>query len=279
MNNVNIFNYNNKNGEEYLEFNLSEFLRRQLIINRRFPNPLYKDGRKFSEVFDSFLIQLSEEVYEYNISLSDIEKVTNKNNSDYLLNSKEELNKLIDSSLEELIDGFMYYGSLFACLSEQFLQKNFASKNKIIKINLEKTRDKINNEYNNNINYFKEITLMSDLMKVDYAFIFYLRRLVGDRKYHKPAKEKFMEYKDNLLNELLKVLLSNIPSKIEDNKIEFINDFNKFGLTPLSPLWYMLVYCLGSNGRKVSCETNFCFNNVNRILNKKEMFLQNLNNN
>jgi hypothetical protein len=268
----NVFNYKkNSLSDEILEFNLSELLKRQFAINKKFPNPLYSDNRKYSEVFDSYFVQISEEIYEYNMNLEIIDRKCNINRITQDLHYQEKLNASTDDTLEELIDVFMYYHSLFALLSEEIMNKDFINKNKIYEIKLQNVRSLINLTFNSNRDYLKDITLSTDLMKMDYSFVYALRRQVLDRKYHKPAKGNFDDYKNKLLSSLILFEFANIPTidtELNTN-INNIFDFNKFK-TELSPLYYIIIYCVGISGGKVFSETKNCIDKINTILNNKE---------
>ena len=161
--------------------NLVEFLKGQIPINDKFPNP--NRGTKFVNIFDNMVGQIEEEIYEIREVL-----YKNKHDPEHVTNNKYQDKE----SLEEFVDSIMYIGSLIIETANAFNINiiEFLKSNNLTEISISDFYVP-NNLDNKHRNYPNE------------SFLSYMRRKIYDRKYHKPAGEKPGNYEERFIIELI----------------------------------------------------------------------------
>lgn len=172
--------YDKKFDRDKVVIDFKELITRQMKINEKFPNP--NRDSKYINVFDNMVGQINEEVYETNIELM-------KNIKNGYLQTEE--------SYEEFIDAFMYSASLFC---ETVIYFNVEPLEWLKKNNLE-TLD-IYDAYNGNAYFvFQRNVNEENKFRLDYTSV--LRRKIYNRKYHKRANKKPVNYVNDLLKSIV----------------------------------------------------------------------------
>lgn len=227
--------------------NMSEFLKAQKCINDKFPNP-NRNSDRFVNDFDNMVGQIEEEIYETKESLYN-NKITNEPYQ-------------TEESIEEFLDAFMYLGSLIIETAEYF------------NIDL----DKFLKKYNLSLIYFKDTYIEDDCSSrcmLHDDFLSYVRRKIIDRKYHKPAKEKPINYEEELLASLIVGGIKPRRSSKYYEKFtipEFIDNFN--------PYMQDIFFCYDNMTRYNNTEREESIEErveyINNILKRKQNFIINL---
>lgn len=180
-----IFKVSNK---DMIILDVKTLIEHQNNIIEKFPNPL-EDG-KFIYLFDNMVAQINEEIYELN---------------EEIIKCLYDVGNESDSMIEEACDVLMYIGSTICQI-----KKYFDLPDTSIISNILLTKSSINLKHE------------GEYQIINITEINSARRLIYDRKYHKPNTKKIDNYEIKLISEILFRLFN--PSTIY-NFSNFLNQY------------------------------------------------------
>jgi hypothetical protein len=236
-----------------IQINMVEFIKGQIPINEKFPNP--NRGSKFVNVFDNMVGQIEEEIYETKEALH---KNVKFKSSTYQTNE----------SLEEFVDSFMYIGSLLVEAANYFN----------VDINEILLEEKLNyvNIYNN---YVKDN--LNDRCIPHDEFLSHIRRKIYDRKYHKEAGQVPVNYDTKIIDS---IIVGGLLPRIGDSDSSFHNKYLAYKIPKfvdnMNPFMQDLFFCYDNGFCKSDDERIKTIpkriSTLNDIINKKQNFISSL---
>lgn len=249
----NIFKYKSEN---VISIDILELIKRQILINDKFPNP--NRDTKFINIYDNMAGQINEEIFET------IEALKNNTiiNKDYL-GSKYQSHE----SLEEFIDTIMYIGSLIveSSISLEIDIESLLEKYKLTEIDICDFYVPNNfKEYNRN--------------KPNNDFLSYIRRKIYDRKYHKPCSLKPDNYEENII---LYIIIGAFSPRIND--VSYAGRFEKYKIPGfidnMNPYIQDVFFCYDNGTTTDDKRKNNIISRLkelNKIINEKQNFISSL---